>query len=222
MEVEMRRSFFSTLAVLICLLAFASGAHAVPISIGDQLIISDHSSPTATIPGGAGGAYIATSTDYSFITFCLEINESLTYGDPFYVDGISTAAMNGGKGGAVDGKDEISSFTAWLYDQAVTGQIGYSYLDDVQYAIWFEEDEITTLSDSAQNFYNDQFVIFGTSGWEGSLGNTRVINLVDANGNARQDLLVSVNPVPEPATIMLMGSGLLGIAAISRRKIRKR
>ena len=53
-----------------------------------------------------------------------------------------------------------------------------SLLDDVQFAIWHEEEEITTLSGSDLDFYNDQQALFAASGWTG-LGNVRVINLTD-------------------------------------------
>lgn len=221
---SMKRKLLWQNAVLLVLslLFFSGSAFALPISVDDGIkIYDDTSSTNATINGGYGGAYIAVSADGkwdNFTTFCLEVNETLSYGTEFYVGDISTAAKNGGVGGAEDGQDEISSFTAWLYDQVVTNQITSSYLDEVQYAIWYAENEITTLSDSAQSFYDTQYGLFVDSGWTG-LGNTRVINLVDSSGNARQDLLVSVNSVPEPGVTLFLGICMLGFAVVRSDKL---
>jgi hypothetical protein len=43
-----------------------------------------------------------------------------------------------------------------------------------------------------------------------------VLNLTDAAGGLHQDQLV-VAPVPEPGTILLLGSGLLGLVGFRKR-----
>ncbi len=211
---------WSLLLSLLILLTAGMNAYAIPISVGDKIILSDGLGPKASISGGRGGAYNASSPDNlweDFITYCLEIDEYLNFGGTFEVGGITTVADRGGKN--TDAGDVLNDFTAYLYTQTVNGVFSEEELDDVQFAIWREEDELS-LSDEYQPFYDQQKDNFKASGWTG-LGNVRVINLTDASGNYRQDLLVTA-PVPEPATMLLFGAGLIGLAGFGRKKLFKK
>ena len=196
------------------------GANAMPVSIGQHIIFGNG-------PGNTGGGefyvYDRDTNDYLFTSFCVEENEYIWYGTShdFVVEDISTAAVNGGVGGAVNGSDPISNETAYLYHNFVNGTLkDYDHsaeaADDLQKAIWFFEDEIDTYTYTK----TDYVTLANKAGWT-DIGDVRVINLVeyDSSGNVihRQDQLVA--PVPEPATMILFGMGLIGIAGIGRKKL---
>jgi hypothetical protein len=206
-----------TLTLTLWSISFATP---IPINVGDEIKISGQT-PYATVSGGRGGPYTASSPKGSwenFLTFCLEIDEYLNFSSTFIAGNISTATDNGGKN--TNAGDPLSYFTAYIYTKAVSGAFAQDQLDDVQYAIWYEEEEIawSSLPQAAQSFFNQQKDNFSISGWNG-LGNVRVINLTDLSGNKKQDLIVSV-PEPPASATLVFGIGLIGFAGFYGNKTR--
>lgn len=172
---------------------------------------------------GVGGGSI-------FQTFCLESNESISTGTTLNWSTLGTAATNGGYSGAVGGSDALDARTAYLYHQFVTGSLsGYTYSQgngrvasatSLQLAIWQIEGEIqpgaltTAYSGNAQAqaWVAAATAAVASGSWSG-LGNVRVINPVNANGDSQQSVLVEtttvVTPVPLPPAALL-GIGLMG------------
>ena len=122
----MTRTLKAGLMALGLLLLVQGTGSAAPISVTMYDYDATHGGNPdlyAAAPGG-GGAFWAVTNDPtlgSLLTFCLEVNEHIAYGGSYLVDGVQSAAVNGGAGGAVNGADPVSDASRWLYLMVSTG-----------------------------------------------------------------------------------------------------
>lgn len=161
----------------------------------------------------------------TFQSFCLEKNEYISTNTTYGVT-LSNAAVKGGVGGSVGGKDLLSQGTAWLYNEFAKGILqNYNYndptlrktsADALQQTIWWLEDEITTKP--VNSFATLVSTQFGSDN-NAKLNNDNAYpvmaaNLLASNGAQSQDMLVVV---PIPPTVWLLGTGLIGMGLIRKR-----
>ena len=227
---------FVSVSFVIAVLALPFAAEASTVTLTDWT-----SGDFAANASGGGGPFLATtspdSTLGSFLTFCIEYNEHFSYGTPYNFV-LSDGAVSGGVSGG--NPDPLSDATKWLYYETVSGDYATwfgtatgaalaSAGSNFQLAIWYLEGE-RTLAEiggaSSAAYLTAQYATTNQN-WAGLYaGGHRVygMNLTTLAGGPAQDQLayeqlrVPQQPVPEPASLLLLGSGLVLAARRMRRR----
>lgn len=208
------------------LFSFFSAAHAFPVNIVQEIRSAGGPGTTA---GGEFRVYGWSSSAHLVQSSCSETSGPIIVGSRSFVQDISKEARAGGSGGLTP--DPITEFTAFRYHNFYWGNLpGYAYTgaadefasrdesaNALQRALrWFEEK-----IGGQENFHTGlAHAAMTTGAWSGR-GDVRVMNVLDVQGKNGQDQL-PVASVPEPATMLLLGAGLMGLAGLGKRNVFRR
>lgn len=237
----MMRKPLLVLALLALLPVASLGAGTVSIDYQGHGLGYDASFLTVYHRSGPGGAYESysgfvgqflikgLSGDQTDIAYCLDFFESLE--DPETVTVRPIADYPDGGNAPAHALSGVGEKIGWLLNRDVSGNLHAAAL---QLAIW----EVAFDSNSPYDLSSGLLYVqnFGTTSGERDrisrmigyandylaiMGSSKDAAWLDVNVTGcthGQDLGVATDPVPEPASMILLGSGLLGLGAAARRK----